>query len=360
MRYGIAIVPLFSVFLPAVAGESAVSVLRDKLQQRGVEVGVHGTQYVSLGDFEMEIADPVADQAFVVKRDRCSICAEILAKRALLQARQMMVAATGRTQLETQTRTAKDEAAESSDFLAKMALRDAEVFDSAECWNPQTGKFQIAVAVSWNARREKTGVELPADGSHARNGEGGPGEWEKWAKRVDLATVSGTRKFVDSDGVSRHVGIGCADVEGLETSSPWMRMAQDSALVRARANLSLALYAETLSEDKLFQLYAELLDDGAKSSTSFESRVGKVTRQSNKLTAFAPEVYSAFVVHPVTKRKMFVSVCGYEPRQLAELGIIDWKMLQRSWIETPAQKPAAENSGVMIFNPNTGKFETKE
>ena len=86
MRYGIAIVSLFSVFLPAVAGESAVSVLRDKLQRRGVEVGVHGTQYVSLGDFEMEIADPVADQAFVLKRDRCSICAEILAKRALLQA----------------------------------------------------------------------------------------------------------------------------------------------------------------------------------------------------------------------------------------------------------------------------------
>ena len=137
-------------------------------------------------------------------------------------------------------------------------------------------------------------------------------------------------------------------------------------MYHARANLSLALYADTASVEAVARLYSELSDELGDSSDSYEKYVGKITRHSDKRTAFAPEVYATFVTHPFTKRKMFVSVCGYEPWQLAELGIFDRKTLQSPNAQTSSpgtatqpQKSAAENPGVMIWNPNTGKFEKR-
>ena len=189
-------------------------------------------------------------------------------------------------------------------------------------------------------------------------------EWTRWASRADWTSMIGNRKFIDSEGVVRYVGIGCADVEGIELTSRWMQHAQDLALYHARANLSLALYADTASVEAVLRLYSELSDGLGDSIDSYEKYVGKITRHSDKRTTFAPEVYSTFAVHPITKRKMFVSVCGYEPWQLAELGVFDRKTLQppntqtsSSRSTTQPQKSSAENPGMMIFNPNTGKFE---
>ena len=366
MRNIVVISLLLIVPFYMVADEGAIAILRDRLQHRRVEIGIHGAEYVFVGSFEVDVENPCKDQNFILKREQCSARAEISAKRALVQARRMKVTAAENSHLETQGQMSMNEDSGFYALLAKMTVRDALVLDSVEHWNPQTKKYQVAVAVSWSAKQKIVEKALAANDPKTWNRKETSCQWEEWARRIDLASVVGSRKFLDSNGSLRYVGIGCVDVDGLDITSPWMRRAQDVALVKARANLSLALYAETVSEETLIQLQRELYDSGTRSSTSFESYVGKITRHSDKRTAFAPEVYATFVTHPITKRKMFVSVCGYEPWQLAELGIFDRKTLQSPNAQTSSprtatqpQKSAAENPGVMIWNPSTGKFEKR-
>ncbi len=366
MRNVVAISLLFVGLFTIAADEGTIAVLRGRLQKRGIEVGIHGGRYVFVGSFELEVENPSKDQEFILKREQCLVRAEILAKRALVQARRLKVTANENSHLEAQGQMSMNEDFGSYALFAKVTLRDALVLDSVEYWNPQTKKYQVAVAVLWCEKKQIAANGLSASDSQTRMCTEKSCAWEEWARRVDLTSVVGARKFVDSEGVPRYVGIGCSDVDGLDVASPWMRRAQDVALVRARANLSLALYAEMASGEALVQLQQELYDCGTESFMSFESYVGKITRHSDKRTAFAPEVYATFVTHPITKRKMFVSVCGYEPWQLAELGIIDLKTLQSPNAQTSSprtatqpQKSAAENSGVMIWNPNTGKFEKR-
>lgn len=366
MRNLLSIFFFLVVLFSMAADEESIAVLRDRLHKRRIEVGIHGGQYVFVGSFELEVANPCTDENFILKREQCSARAEILAKRALVQARRVKVTATENALLEAQGQMSMNEDSGFYALLAKMMVRDALVLDSVEHWNPQTKKYQVAVAVSWSAKQKIVEKALAANDPKTWNRKETSCQWEEWARRIDLASVVGSRKFFDSNGSLRYVGIGCVDVDGLDITSPWMRRAQDVALVKARANLSLALYAETVSEETLIQLQRELYDSGTHSSTSFESYVGKITRHSDKRTAFAPEVYATFVTHPITKRKMFVSVCGYEPWQLAELGIFDHKTLQSPNAQTSSprtatqpQKSAAENPGVMIWNPNTGKFEKR-
>ena len=353
MVIGFLVCGLFS----AAADEGAVAVLHDRLQHRRIAVGIHGASYVFVGSYEMEVENPSEDEFFILKREECSVKAEFLANRALIQALRVEVTAKDNTRLETHGQIALNEDSGSYALLSGRRLRDALVLESVEDWNPETKKYQVAVAVAWCAKQKMDEEDLSASDSQMGKRAGDPGAWEKWARRVDLASIVGARKFWDSNGELRYVGIGCADVEGLDVKSPWMRRAQEVALVRARANLSLALYAETVSEETLIQLQRELFDSGERSSISFESYVGTINRHSDKRTAFAPEVYATFVTHPITKRKMFVSVCGYEPWQLVELGIVDRNMLQASKVEQPPQMDSKVNPGVMIFNPNSGKFE---
>ena len=342
-----------------VADEGAVAILRDRLQQRRVEVGIHGGKYVFVGSFEVDVGDPGKDQNFILKREQCLARAEILAKRALVQARRVKVTATENALLEAQGQMSMNDDSGFYAFLAKMTMRDALVLDSVEHWNPQSKKYQVAVAVSWCAKQKIEENVSAANDPPTGNRKETSCQWEEWARRVDLASVVGSRKFLDSNGLLRYVGIGCVDVDGLDITSPWMRRAQDVALVKARANLSLALYAETVSEETLIQLQRELYESGTHSSASIESYVGRITRHSDKRTAFAPEVYATFVTHPITKRKMFVSVCGYEPWQLAELGIAVSQPQRQDIKKESASCQEARPSGVRIWNPNTGKYEQR-
>ncbi len=334
------------------------SMLDRKLSELGIRSGYSpkNKTLVVIGYAEAEMSSPaISDAMFMFRRNKMILAAELDARKNLIKAL--------KTHLEL-----RDESAMVIDDAKAIQVNESAVAMSAQrelrgcavlrmCETYVDGVYQVGVAINWSAQMSQMALQTLSGVFAGNAGSGSKDEWRDWASQIDWSTMSGTQKFIDSAGVVRYVGIGCADVEGLEISSPWMRRAQDSALYQARANLSLALYADTASVEAVLRLYGELSDGHGDSADSYEEYIGKVTRHSDKRTAFAPEVYATFVTHPITKRKMFVSVCGYEPWQLAKLGIIDRKMLQRSMIEAPAQKSSTENSGVMLFNPNTGNYE---
>ena len=351
----------------SVVDGSVVSKLERQLSEHGLHCGYmpENRSLVVIGHSELEIPCPTNQQPnFLLLRNRPILAAELDARRKLIKAL--------RTHLELGDESVlamKDEDVSQinkSSFVlsAQKELMGCAIWQTCETYTD--GCYQVGVAMQWSVQMAQATEQTLCTPPDKEKASDSKDEWTRWASRADWTSMTGNRKFIDSKGVVRYVGIGCVDVEGIELRSRWMQHAQDLALYHARANLSLALYADTASVEAVARLYSELSDELGDSSDSYEKYVGKITRHSDKRTAFAPEVYATFVTHPFTKRKMFVSVCGYEPWQLAELGIFDRKTLQSPNAQTSSpgtatqpQKSAAENPGVMIWNPNTGKFEKR-
>ena len=83
--------------------------------------------------------------------------------------------------------------------------------------------------------------------------------------------------------------------------------------------------------------------------TSLSSKVDAV---ASDLTTNAPEVYATTGIDPLTGRRIYISVCGWEPWQLA-------KLIKRD--EGPVKPyipPVDPKSGSMKqWNPITSRFE---
>ena len=334
------------------------SVLDRKLSELGIRSGYspENKTLVVIGYVETEMsAYAFSMPMFMLRRNKMILAAELDARKSLIKALKTHLELRDVSSLGMDDAKASRADESTVALLSQKELKGVTILRTCEMY--VNGVYHVGVAMRWSPQMSQKTMQT-LRGLSARNASAdSKGEWKHWASQIDWSTMAGNQKLIDSEGVVRYVGIGCADVEGLEVSSPWMRRAQDSALYQARANLSLALYADTASVEAVLRLYSELSDEHGDTADSYEKYVGKVTRHSDKRTALAPEVYATFVTHPITKRKMFVSVCGYEPWQLAELGIVDRDMPQGPQIGDSFQNSSTENSGVMIFNPNTGKYE---
>ena len=291
----------------------AVSKLKQQLSEQGVRCGYSQESHtlVIISHAEWELSHPYANaKMFMAQRNSRFLTAELDARKSLITAL--------KTHLQTRDASALamkgevNQVNKSTILLsAQKELMGCTVLRTCETY--VNGIYQVGVAMQWSAQMSQATERTLCTSDGKKGSPGVKDEWFHWASQVDWSSMAGNRKFIDSEGLVRYVGIGCADVEGLELTSTWMRRAQDSALYQARANLSLALYADTISVEAVSRFYSELSDYLKDSSDSIEAYIGKITRHSDKRTAFAPEVYATFAVHPITKRKMFISVCGYEP-----------------------------------------------
>ena len=63
-------------------------------------------------------------------------------------------------------------------------------------------------------------------------------------------------------------------------------------------------------------------EEDDESESEVEQMVAESMRKSAKVQMKDAEVYTTTVVHPLTGRKLFVSVAGIEPRDLAEMNLL--------------------------------------
>ena len=335
----------------------AVESLEASLKKQGFESGYNASSdsYVFIGSSEHDLEASDIHSMDVLRRNVWCLEAELNARKTMVKVLMTKFRISGESEVSNDRGRAVRKSHSDSEHWAQRVLLGCTTVGSEEVYSD--GRYQIAVAVKWSEKDERRTIESFLDVKH---GATAFGVWTNWLSQTDVAVLPSTWSFEGEDGMIRHVGIGYADVEGIEDSSLFMQSAKDSALTWARTSLSLALCSDFSSFDRvMFDLKEQTGSEEA--HRQLETKLNSyVTRVSRKLTAFAPEVYFTFAVHPITKRKIYVSVCGYEPWELAELGIIDRKMLQRSRVEVSTQKSATEDSGVMIFNPNTGEYERKE
>ena len=346
---------LVSAFACSSAHGGAAESLEASLRKRGFECGYNDSSgcYVFVGISEHEIDASAVRSLDALRRNVWCLEAELNARKSLVKGLMTEFRASGGTKSANESGGDARASHSESEHVAQRVLLGCTTVGSEEVYDD--GRYQIAVAVKWSRKDERNAIESFLDGTR---GEVDPGVWTNWLSRTGVAVLPSTWSFGCADGMIRHVGIGCADVEGVEDTSLFMKRAKKTALAWARANLSLALCSDFSSLDKVTTDLFERNEPGTASRQLEERLFSLATRVSGKLTSFAPEVYSTFAVHPITGRKMYVSVCGYEPWELAELGIIDRRAL-RNEDDVSAQNPATENPGVMIWNPNTGKYEKR-
>ncbi len=186
----------------AAAVKDACAAVKATLARSGIKVGVDlaKKRYVFIGSSECDMVDAASDQEFIRKRRNCTLCAEVDARRKLVQARQMRVNSVDAAQLFGDKSVAQISIGSYYEILAKESLSGVIVLTTAESWNPTTHRYQVAVALAWSERlaAEKKGVAV---GERVFREDGGvEAEWTNWAKAQDFARCFGTRTFKDSKG----------------------------------------------------------------------------------------------------------------------------------------------------------------
>lgn len=180
--------------------------------------------------------------------------------------------------------------------------------------------IRVAVAMKWSAAAEAEAVAAKR-GDVDFDALSEADEWAVWASTHDFASSGTTASFTGSDGIRRWVGIGLADIEGKTGIS--LSAAQRSARQAAGAELAYALFGEAEAQSVARRL-KEASSDGAGTSEtlSVQEFENRVTLSVKAKTVRDAEVYTTTVVHPLTGRKLFVSVAGIEPRDLAEMNLL--------------------------------------
>ena len=294
------------------ASASAVEEVRSTLARSGIRPGIDSRRgrYVFIGSCEREASDPALDGNFMSLRNDCAKIAELSARRNLIKARSVTVAA-------------KDSGGMAADgdvtvrymkSVFKAMAADEEsgsfVLTSAESWNGKT--YQVAVAVGWSKKAEEKGVLMQAaklpSGDSVEDDEG----WRQWAESVNMASVIGSRQFLDKRGNSRYVGVGLADIHGKRGVE--LKKALRRAQMSAKENLAFAVYSKTISKDVAVSVLTEMEAGNLREEAAWETFVSRVMRQCKGRIVRGHEVYSSDeVVHPITGRRMYVSVYGIYP-----------------------------------------------
>ena len=299
---------------------SSEAFVAERLAEAGLRVGVdrQTRKIVQTATATRRVAD-IADAGFTKLRDELAMVAVLDAKAKIAHrlhdettAREVTARRLGEDDAEVVRRTAATEAISKRTFLGMTVLCTAESF--------RAGVYSVSAAVGWSpgmeaSVREQLSQRRPA----APNGTAEPSpEWKKWAENQDFAFVFGPRTFVDSKGVRRYVGIAFADIE--DKTGATLLAAHRLARVKASRNLLFSVFSDLVAAELVERTLTTR--DGLLEGLETDVRNRIVRRCQSKLV-LDDEVFTTTAVHPLSGRRMFVSVAGVEPEKLAEMNLLE-------------------------------------
>ena len=305
-------------------GEDAEGVVRSWLRGKGIRLGYDSKarRMVQLCVINKELGASKSNPVEFEKiRARAFLCAESMARGSVMRSLTHVVEMKAESLSFSGEDNANLDTAVASQARSSFFPYGCRVETSYE--TVEDGILQTAVALSWNPDDEKgirRALFSPPDAFDPLPEPRSPSpEWASWAEKQDFARMPGFRSFKDSEGVWRFVGIGMADIEG--KSGAGLLAAMRIARQVAGANLAYALFGSVESCRHLRKRMAESEENG-ESESDVEVFVSETLGKSAKAHMKDAEVYTTTVVHPLTGRKLFVSVVGIEPRDLAEMNLL--------------------------------------
>lgn len=300
------------------------SIVRQQLREKGLHIGYDAgnRRMVQVETLAKEVsAVSATDQGFEKQRAESFFCAGELARSSIMRSLIHVMDARAATKSVSENGAAEQGTAVDSTVRSTLILYGCELEAVAETL--EDGVLETTVALSWNPDAEKEmryALSAPPEAfPPVCDGLVPSPEWERWASQQDFGHTLGFRCFRDSSGILRFAGIGTADVEGKTDASraAAMHLAKESAI----ANLAYALWGRIETSRSIHKLLTEQ-EAGADITSRLETEVSEQIKKSAKARFPVAEVYNTTIVHPMTGRRLFVSVVGIEPQTLAELGIL--------------------------------------
>ncbi len=346
LAIGVALCLCGGVCLAAVSQLDAEAAVRRRMVQRGLLPGFDAETgaYTVIAGAAKSGSEPVSS-ASDARRTACFRLAELKAIHQILNMRAQTM--TGRSEVQREQRgDATDKTMRT--FVETLSQSDMDgcvVVDA--CALHEGATCAVAVAMTWSADLERRARASAAGTLQPAN------TWvDELARRLDgwgNGMLPPTLSFVDSAGFFHRVGVGTAV---FADESPLARHAAvGQADLRARENLQLAFYGAAAMRKKAELMKASFQREDLQNSASAYEALSEVAAKG-PLPAGSCPLFDRLVPDESGSGKSVVVVYGVKaPNRTTVQG-------GAGRVAVPATGPVGSvSSGVMIFNPNTGKFE---
>lgn len=203
-------------------------------------------------------------------------------------------------------------------LMAKMPIFGVTVIMQTESFNKETGKYEVAVCVTWSkaleaaARAVALGQPLKCK----------PGKMSvnAWLKKQNLATMTGPRQYVDDKGNRWFLGV-TARVYDESMPSYKLRKAKGIVDAFARQMAVFCVFADVEAVETAAQAKETRANDET-NETSEQVAEDYATKMSQKFTKKTvrglQRLASDEVEHPITGDNIYVSVYGINASSAAE------------------------------------------
>jgi len=337
-----------------IKGQSAIEQVKSILTKNGIKDGRTDDRLVKILDTYIPMTEePAKDKAFFIKRDQ-------MTKQLILQMK-------GEIAGEIGSQFSADEQYEvfgtnavmksSSAQVAQWPIFGVNVLAQGESWDGK--EYHMAIAAVWSKTLHKA-VKAALLGE-AVPGRPGKRNADQWLADRDLALVCGPRQFVNPDGTRTFLGI-AADEIGVNAM-------RDQANKQAAKQSALSYLVLSLFSD--VELYAahqaamnvyETADEQAavEASRAVTTKISQSVR--NRMIEGAVEIHSEEVVHPISGKKVYVSVYALDPKSAAKARVMAEELIAtRVATELANKRALGRNQGyrdqVERAKANTAEFE---
>ena len=195
--------------------------------------------------------------------------------------------------------------------MARMPLFGASVIMQTESWDRTTGRYQVAVLVTWSKVLEAAARAI-ATGNEYKT-KPGKKTVNEWLADQDLGTMVGPRQYVDNEGNRWFLGVSSRRYSDSMSSSARER-ARDLAEMSASQMAVFSIFAdlESFKEAKAIQETRGDADEESEDEEAVAESMAKKLSQSfkNKKVNGLQELVSKEVENAISGQTTYVKVYG--------------------------------------------------
>lgn len=288
------------------------------LKKNGIKVSQNKDRIIQIVEVEMATKeDPAKDKKFFLKRD-------MLGKLLLLKMKGQIAASVGSVvSAEDKAKLFGGEGTNSTisvkskfESVAKWPLFGVTVIAQAESWDG--AKYKMAAAAVWSKvlHRAAKATLLGEDLKVAA----GKTTVDQWLEDRDLALMCGPRQLVDPQGNRVFLGIAAREV-GLGAAKDMIN--REAAKASAMSYLTFSLFADVeqrLAYNAAAQYSQNGEDEAADATDNLDLKLAQ--RVEERVIAGASEVKSVEVTHPLSGKKVYVSVYSLDNNSAANARVM--------------------------------------
>lgn len=294
------------------SAKSAKEMLEDLLKKNGIKTVSAKDCIIQVAQVKMPMQKPADVKDFFVARDQLSKLLVLQMKGAIAaKAGQVFSAKELANLFDDGTNQAITVSTE-TEAVAKLPIFGVSMIAQTEAWDGK--EYQMAGAAVWSqvlhraAKATLLGEPIKADL--------GTETVEEWLNSRDLALVCGPRQMIDKDGTRVYLGIAARET-GINAVKDQLN--EKKAAASAMSALVLSLFADV--EQRLATAAALEMDaKGASASDSINMRLTQSVK--DRVIEGASEIKSVETVHPLTGKKVFVSVCSLDAESAANARVM--------------------------------------